>query len=228
MMDLLLQQCKLTPQQKNLLHKAISDGKAKFNEIMANMPKTITKKYVSSLQYDLINEAISNAVDLNKELNLEVIPSKAGGHPYIYVRDNTRNISFVICRLPTSRHIFTPSKYRGEFSQTNFDKLIQLGVREESLTDLEDYQQSFTFDEETVPFGIIIYYDPYKDKIFEGALKPSQSDWIYKEPLTYTPLENLITTEEMITPNGNNENDIPLSFNNIFQSEEDIEINLKI
>lgn len=226
-MDLLLQQCKLTPQQKNLLHTAINEGKTEFKELMAKMPATITNKYVSSLQSDIINEAIRKAVASNTELNLEVVKSKAGGHPYIYVRDNSRNISIVICRLPASRHIFAPSRYRGEFSQTNFDKLIQLGVPEELLND-EDYQTSLTFDEDSIPFGIIVYYDQFKDKIFEGALKPSQSDWIYKEPLTYKSLENLIPTEEKIAHNNSNEIDIPLSFNNIFESDEDIEINLKI
>lgn len=226
-MDLLLQQCKLTPQQKNLFHTAINEGKAKFKEITDIIPSTITKKHVSPLQYDLINDAIGNAVTLNKELNLEVIPAKAGGHEYIYVRENNRNISIVICRLPASRQIFTPSKYRGEFSRTNFDKLIQLGVPEELLTDL-DYQQSFTFSEEIVPFGIIVYYDPNKDIMFEGALKPSQNEWIYKEKLIYTSLENLITPEEFNTPIINNQPEIPLSFNNIFENDEDIEINLKI
>lgn len=226
-MDLLLQQCKLTPQQKNLFHIAINEGKTEFKELMAKMPETITNKYVSSLQSDIINQAIKKAVESNTGLNLQVVKSKAGGHPYIYVRDNLRNISIVICRLPASRYIFAPSRYRGEFSQTNFDKLIQLGVPEELLND-EVYQQSLTFDEEVIPFGIIVYYDQFKDKIFEGALKPSQSDWIYKEPLTYISLENLIPTEETITPNISNEIDIPLSFNNIFESDEDIEINLKI
>lgn len=227
MMDLLLQRCKLIPQQKNLLSTAINKGKSNYKELMAKMPETITDKYVASLQYDLVNEAIRQAVDSNKDLNLEVIKLKAGGHPYIAVRDNIRNISIVICRLPASRQIFAPSKYRGEFSQTNFDKLIQLGVPEELLTDTE-YQQSLNLAEDNIPFGIIVYYDRYKDIIFEGALKPSQNDWIYKEKLTYVSLENIITPEEIITPTITEENNIPLSFNNIFESDEDIEINLKI
>lgn len=226
-MELLLQQCKLTPQVRNLFHKAINDGKSKFKEVTSLIPNTITKKHVSPLQHDIINNEIRNSVDLNKDLNLEVIPTKSGNHEYIYVRDNNRNISIVICRLPASRKIFTPSKYRGEFSSTNFDKLIQLGIPEELIVD-SDYQPSLNFPEENIHFGIIIFYDPNKEIIYEGALKPSQHDWIYKEKIIYTPLENLIPTEKVIKTNINNENEIPLKFHNIFESDEDIEINLKI
>lgn len=222
-MDLLLQQCKLTPSQRYLVVNAINEGKQKFLEIKRLIPKTITDKYSASLQNDLINEAISEAVENDVLNNLIVTNHKSGSHPYIVVRDTVRNISSVICRLPRSRYIFTPSKYRGEFSQSNFDRLIQLGFSFEELVD-ENYQLTINLNNGDAHFGIIVYYDRYNDVVFEGALKPSQNDWIYKDDITEPPAENVIPLNPL-TPTPSD--DILLSVKNIFEMDEEIEVNLK-
>ena len=67
------------------------------------------------------------------------------------------------------------------------------------------YQQSLMLGFENQPFGIIVSYDRDSDLILEGALRPDQEDWIYKEDITESIIRN---TKDIIPLNNYKASDI--------------------
>jgi hypothetical protein len=220
-MNQILNECMLTSEQRHLIVKGIEEGKKEFQAINAILPETITKKHSPFLQSDLINTHVLKSIENNPHLQVKVYPKKAGFHPYIALHDTVRNIYILLSKLPKSKYILNPSGYRGEFSSGNFGRLLDMGIPEGELVGDLTYQESFDFGIENQPFGIVVCYDGKSDVVFEGALRPDQEDWIYKEDITeYINLQrnNLVVVNSYKTTDI----EIPLK-----STEEEIVIKLK-
>ncbi|MBM7542725.1 hypothetical protein [Amphibacillus cookii] len=183
-MDEKIKECMLTDEQKSLILQGIKNGKEKFQEISLLLEETTTKKHTPFMLYDYVNTYVEKIIEDNPHTQMKVYTRKAGWHPYIVIHDAIRNIFILVLKLPEKKYIFEPSGYREEFSLSNFDRLLQEGVPEERLLDQETHQYSLPLGIENQPFGIVVCYDSKSDVAFEGALKPDQEDWIYKEDIT--------------------------------------------
>lgn len=87
----------------------------------------------------------------------------------------------------------------------NFDRLLDLGAPKEELLGDTIYQPSLFLGSDNHPFGIIVSYDRDSDIIYEGALRPDQEDWIYKEDITDSIIRN---TKDIIPLNNYRTSDI--------------------
>lgn len=183
-MDTRIEESMLTDEQRSLILHGIKNGKEKFQEISLLLEETTTKKHTPFMLYDYVNTYVEKIIEANPHTQMKVYTRKAGWHPYIVVHDALRNIFILVLKLPEKKYIFQPSGYREEFSSSNIDRLLQAGVPEEELLDQETYQYSLPLGVENQPFGIVVCYDSKSDVVFEGALKPDQEDWIYKEDIT--------------------------------------------
>lgn len=190
-MNLLIEKCMLTDEQRNLILRGIKEGKQECQSLVALHPETTTKTYLPRIQYDLVNTHVEKIVQDNPHTQMKVYKRKAGFHPYIVIHDTIRNIFILVSKLPKNKYIFNPSKYRGDFASSNIDRLLEMGVSKEELLGETSYQYSLSLGIENQPFGIIVCYDGHSDIVFEGALRPEQEDWIYKEDITdYINLNN--------------------------------------
>ena len=61
---------------------------------------------------------------------------------------------------------------------------MTMGIAEEDLDMDIEYQPSLPFGIEHLPFGLIVSYDREKDLVYEGALQPSQEQWLFNEAVT--------------------------------------------
>lgn len=220
-MNQILNECMLTSEQRYLIVKGIEEGKKEFQSTKELLPNTITKKYSPFFQSDLVNTHVTKMIEDNPHVKMNVYLKKAGFHPYIVLHDSVRNIFILISKLPKDKYILNPSAYRGDFASGNFGRLLDMGMPEEELVGDSPYQESFDFGIENEPFGIIVCYDGKSDIVFEGALRPDQEDWIYKEDITeYINLQrnNLVAVNSYKT----SDIEIPLK-----TTEEEIVIKLK-
>ncbi|MFS0562766.1 hypothetical protein AB1K91_18785 [Terribacillus sp. 179-K 1B1 HS] len=224
-MDRKIKECMLTDEQRSLILQGIKNGKEKFQELSLLLGETTTKKHTPFLQYDLVNTHVEKIIEDNPHTQMRVYTRKSGWHPYIVVHDAIRNVFILILKLPEKKYIFQPSEYRGEFSSSNIDRLLQAGLKEEELfgQDQESYQYSLPLGIENQPFGIMVCYDSRSDVVFEGALKPNQEDWIYKEDIT----EYInINTNDLVKLNNYSLSDIKTTLKDR-KDDEDIVIKLK-
>lgn len=175
----------LLDEQRILIVKGIQEGKKEYQDLTALLPTFTTNTYASRLQYDCINTHIEKMILSHPHTGMRVFKKRAGLHPYIVIHDTVRNIFILVLRLPKNQYIFKPCRYRGDFASSNFDRLLELGASANELL-MKDavYQPSLSFGPEYHPFGIIVCYDRDSDVIFEGALRPDQEDWIYKEDIS--------------------------------------------
>lgn len=204
-----IKECMLTAEQRYLILQGIKNGKEAFQELSQSIPNTVTKKHTPHLLSDLINEHVTRMIEENPHTQMKVYPKIAGFHPYISIHDTARNIFILLSKLPKNKYIMSPSGYRKEFASANLNRLLDMGVPEEEL--LEDvplFQGSLFLGEANQPFGIIVCYDSKSDIVFEGALRPDQEDWIFKEDITdYINL----TTGSLVGLNSHNLEDIKVT-----------------
>lgn len=184
LMNPILEKCMLTVEQRSLILKGINKGKEKYQELCSLLPDTITKKYPPHLLYDLVNTYVAEQIEDNPHTEMRVFPKRAGFHPYIVIQDTIRNIFILVSKLPKNKYIFNPSGFRGEFASSNANRLLEMGMTVGEIYGDTPFQDFLPFGIENQPFGIIVCYDGKKDIVYEGALKPDQEDWFYKQDIT--------------------------------------------
>lgn len=203
-MNPIIEKCRLTDEQKSLILRGIREGKEEFQQISPLIRDTITKKYSPFLQSDLVNTHVANIIEENPHTQMKVLSRKAGFHPYIVIQDTIRNIFILVSKLSKDKYIFNPSGYRGEFAFSNTERLLEMGMTINELYGDTPYQYSLPLGIENQPFGIVVCYDGKNDFVFEGALRPDQEEWIYKEDIsnsitinteTLAPLNNYQSSE---------------------------------
>ncbi|WP_047154598.1 hypothetical protein [Aneurinibacillus tyrosinisolvens] len=222
-MNPLIEKCMLTSEQRNLILRGIQEGKNISKSLIASHPETTTKTYIPRMQYDFVNTYVEKIIQENPHTQMKIYKKKAGLHPYIVINDTSRNIFILVLKLPKNKYIFNPSRYRGDFASSNFDRLLAMGVTQEDLFGDIYYQYSLPVGVENQPFGIIVCYDGHSDIVFEGALRPEQDDWIYKEDIT--DFINL-DSHNLVPINSYNLSDIEIPFKTS-QEDDDIVIKLK-
>ncbi|MEH6986581.1 MULTISPECIES: hypothetical protein [Bacillales] len=204
-----IKECMLSPEQRYLILQGIKNSKEAFRESTQSIPNTVTKKHTPHLLSDLINEHVLRMIEQNPHTQMKVYPKIAGFHPYIAIHDTVRNIFILLSKLPKSKYIMSPSGYRKEFSSANLNRLLDMGVpQDELLKDVPVYQGSLFLGEANQPFGIIVCYDSKSDIVFEGALRPDQEDWIFKEDITD---DINLTTGSLFGLNSHNLEDIKVT-----------------
>lgn len=213
----------LTPEQRHLILQGIKQGKEEFQSITQLHPETITKTYLPRFQYDLVNTYVEKAIQDNPHTQMKVYAKKAGFHPYIVLQDQIRNIFILVLKLPKKKYIFKQSVYRGDFASSNIDRLVGMGVPKGELLGDTPYQESLPLGIENQPFGIIVCYDGKSDIVYEGALRPDQENWLYKENITDYINMNI---DNLVPVNSYNLTDIETTLKTS-QPEEDIVIKLK-
>ncbi|RKJ61170.1 hypothetical protein D7X33_27080 [Butyricicoccus sp. 1XD8-22] len=221
-MNPIIEKCMLTDEQRSLILKGIKQGKKEYEETIAKLPVTITKKYTPFLLSDLVNTHVANQIEDNPHTQLKIIPKIAGFHPYIVIHDTIRNVFILISKLPKNKHIFNPSGYRGDFASSNGDRLFEMGMNLEEIYGETPYQYSLPVGIENQPFGVIVCYDSKNDIVFEGALRPDQEDWIYKVDITDAIN---ISTETLVPINNYQSSDIQISLK--APTEDEIIVKLK-
>lgn len=183
-MNPIIKKCMLTNEQRSLILRGIKQGKEEYKELSALIPDTITKKYSPFFQSDLVNTHVAKQIEDNPHTQMKIFSKKAGFHPYIVIQDTVRNVFILVSKLPKNKNIFNPSGYRGEFASSNAERLLELGMPVDEIYGDNPYQESLSLGIENQPFGIIVCYDGKNDIVYEGALRPDQEDWIYKEDIT--------------------------------------------
>jgi len=181
-MEQIVKGCYLTSEQRQVILQGIMEGKAKFEDLKSQIGHTTTKTGGPRLRYDLINTHVEENIKSNPHLSMEVHVKRSGSYPYIVLHDFLRNKFVLVLRL--QKEIFDPSRYRGENAFSNVDRLMEMGLKLEDLPNDYNHQYSLFLGAEHQPFGIIVCYDAYKDIVYEGALRPDQNDWLYKENIT--------------------------------------------
>ncbi|MDV2581685.1 hypothetical protein [Alkalibacillus haloalkaliphilus] len=223
-MEEIIKNLYLTSEQRKAIAKGIFEGKEEYNMRCSSIGQTITSKYKSGLLYDLVNTSVAQELNSNPHLNLEIYSKYAGFHPYIVLHEKRRNLFVLVLKLPYNKEIFNPSGYRGDFALSNVDRLLEMGVQLEDFADDYSHQYSLPLGIDNQPFGVIVSYDGYKDVIFEGALRPDQQEWLYKEEIT----EHLYLNTNNVThlENSYEENEVKLSLKKP-KDEEEIKLKLK-
>ncbi|WP_027724530.1 hypothetical protein [Tuberibacillus calidus] len=219
----ILEKCMLLDEQRSLIVKGIQEGKKEYQTIKALLPTFTTNTYAPRLQYDCVNTHVEKMILSNPHTQMKVIKKQAGLHPYIVIHDTVRNIFILVSKLPKNKYIYNPCRYRGDFASSNFDRLLELGAPANELLEDSVYQPSLSLGPDYHPFGIIVSYDRDSDMIFEGALRPDQEDWIYKEDIS-----NYITlnSQDIIPLNSYKVDDIEPRLK-VPQEDSDIVIKLK-
>ncbi|MBP1153965.1 MULTISPECIES: hypothetical protein [unclassified Paenibacillus] len=185
-----LEECTLLDEQRSLIVRGIQEGKKEYQSIKALLPEFTTNTYAPRLQYDAVNSHVERMILSNPHTQMKVFKKKAGFHPYIVIQDTIRNILILVSKLPKNKYIYNPSGYRGDFASSNFDRLLDAGAPKEDLMGDTIYQPSLFQGPDNHPFGIVISYDRDSDVIYEGALRPDQEEWIYKEDITDSIIDN--------------------------------------
>lgn len=207
MNEALLQTCSLTPLQQLAITRGIKKGLEALPLYLSNLPVTNTNNYKPKLRGDIINDAIEREILNTPETGLYVEYRRAAFHEYIVLRDVIRQVSILVQNLPKKRHIMQYSRYRGEFSSSNFDRLISMGFSDEEFEqlelDLNDQQTSLPMEPQYFQFCIVVCYDGNlgaDTKIYEGALAPNQEQWIYRKDITDIDLTNVEQLETATEP----------------------------
>lgn len=190
-MEEILVRHQLKIEQRNAIVNAIKKGKEEYLQVEApKMEECPTKKSAPHRLYDVVNKHIVNALKENPNLNMTFESRRSGFHPYIALHDFERNINVLISKLHRGKEILAPSRYRGEFSESNVERLLNEGYPPEKLPQGCVSQATLDLGIETLPFTIIVCYDPKNDIIYEGALMPNQESWIYKLDITDSVVNN--------------------------------------
>lgn len=198
-MNPIIEKCMLSSEQKSLILKGINQGIKVHQECTQLLPETITKKYTPFFLSDLVNTYVANEIENHPHTQMKVMKRKAGFHPYIVIHDTIRNIFILISKLHENQYILTPSGYRGDFASSNGERLQEMGMTLEEIYGESPYQYTLSMGIENQPFCIIVCYDGKSGKIYEGALRPDQEDWIYKIDIT----ESIINTSDNLAPLNN-------------------------
>lgn len=217
-----IEKCMLTSEQRALIVKGIQKGIKDYRDLVALMPVTRTKKHAPHLLYDMVNESVATMIEDNPHTQMNVIPRRAGFHPYIVIHDTIRNIFILVSKLPQKRYIPTPCNYRGEYASANAVRLTDMGMNLDEIYGDTPFQESLSLGIDNQPFGIIVTYDSKQESYFEGALRPDQEDWIYKEDISDSIN---INTEALVPLNNFQLSDIPTPLKTPL--EEDIVVKLK-
>ncbi|WP_134684882.1 hypothetical protein [Brevibacillus migulae] len=204
-MKMYLEKCMLLDEQRSLIVRGIQEGKKEYQSIKALLPSFTTNTYDPRLQYDAVNTHVEKMILNSPHTQMKVFKKKAGFHPYIVIHDSVRNIFILVSKLPKNKYVYNPSGYRGDFASSNFDRLLDMGAPKEELLGDTIYQPSLFQGSDNHPFGIIVSYDRDSDIIYEGALRPDQVDWIYKEDITDAIILN---TRDVIPLNNYRASDI--------------------
>jgi hypothetical protein len=198
MNETLLQACSLTPLQQLAITRGIKKGFGALPGYLSNLPVTGTNNYKPKLRGDIINDAIEREILSMPETGLFVEHKKAVFHEYIALRDVVRQVSILVQNLPSNRQLLPYSRYRGEFSSSNIDRLISVGFSDQEFEqlelDLSGRQTSLPMEPQYFQFCIVVCYDGKKGadtKIVEGALAPNQEQWIYRKDITDIDLANV-------------------------------------
>ncbi|NUU75053.1 hypothetical protein [Paenibacillus xylanilyticus] len=199
-----LAKCMLTDEQRSLIVRGVQEGKNEHQNIKSLLRKFTTNTYDPRLQYDCVNTHVEEIILSNPHTQMRVLKKKAGFHPYIVIQDTIRNIFILVAKLPKNKYIYNPSGYRGDFASSNFDRLLEMGASKEELLGDLTYQTSMALGIENQPFGIIVSYDRDSDIIFEGALKPDQEGWIYKEDITDSIIAHTVDVVPVNVYNSSN------------------------
>ncbi|USK60406.1 hypothetical protein [Peribacillus asahii] len=212
----------LTNEQRALIVKGIQRGIKDYQDLVALMPVTRTKKHAPHLLYDMVNESVATMIEDNPHTLMKVIPRKAGFHPYIVIHDTIRNLFILVSKLPRKKYIPTPCNYRGEFASANAVRLNEMGMSMDEIYGDTPYQESLSLGIDNQPFGIVVTYDSKQESYFEGALRPDQEDWIYKEDIS----DSINIDIDALVPLNNYQlSDIPTPLKTSL--EEDIVVKLK-
>ncbi|WP_191559401.1 hypothetical protein [Metabacillus idriensis] len=222
-MNPILKSCMLSSEQRNLILQGIKQGKDEFQSITALHPATTTRTYLPRFQYDLVNTYVEKVIKDNPHTQMKVYTKKAGFHPYIVIQDQIRNIFILVLKLPKNKYIFNQSEYRGDFASSNIERLVEMGVPKSELVGDTPYQESLPLGMENQPFSIIVCYDGKSDIVYEGALRPDQEDWLYKEDITDYVNMNI---EKLVPVNSYNLTDIEPTLKTP-KADEDIVLKLK-
>lgn len=218
----IVEECRLSSEQRSLIVKGIHRGIKDYQELVALMPVTRTNKHAPHLLYDMVNESVATMIEDNPHTQMKVIPRRAGFHPYIVIHDTLRNIYILVSKLPQKKYVPTPCNYRGEYASANAIRLTDMGMTLDEIYGDAPYQESLSLGIDNQPFGIIVTYDSKQETYFEGALRPDQEDWIYKEDISDSIN---IDTKALVPLNNYQLSDIPTSLKT--PSEEDIVVKLK-
>ncbi|QQE77758.1 hypothetical protein [Alicyclobacillus sp. SO9] len=189
-----VEDCKLLNEQRNVILLGIKKGKEQFQSIRDLLPEFTTRTFAPRMQYDCVNTHVENEVQRNSHLQLKIFKRRAGFHPYLVIQDMVRNIFILVSKLPKSKYIYEPSGYRGDFASSNISRLMGMGASFDQFEDTT-IQSSLPLGTVYQPFGVIVSYDGDSDTVYEGALYPDQSDWIYKDEITDSIVSN---TEEIV------------------------------
>lgn len=221
-MDEIINQLKLSNEQRKCILQAISQGKERFEKTNEMIGETITKKHGPFLQYDLINSEVEANLRENPHLNMEVYSKRSGFHPFIVVHDYVKNIFVLVLKLPRNKKIFNPCTFRGEFASANVDRMVEMGLELDELPKDYTHQASLELGELNQPYGIIVSYDGYEDVVYEGSLRPDQEEWLYQEEIT--EYINLNTSSISHLNQTQTQEEIPLT---VKKQEDNIVLKLK-
>lgn len=217
-----IEKCMLTNEQRALIVKGIQRGIKDYQDLVTLMPVTRTKKHAPHLLYDMVNESVATMIEDNSHTQMKVVSRRAGFHPYIVIHDTIRNIFILVSKLQRKKYIPTPCNYRGEYASANAVRLNEMGMSMDEIYRDTPYQESLSLGIDNQPFGIIVTYDSKQESYFEGALRPDQEDWIYKEDIS----DSINIDIDVLVPLDNYQlSDIPTPLKT--PSEEDIVVKLK-
>jgi hypothetical protein len=217
-----IEKCMLTNEQRALIVKGIQRGIMDYQNLVTLMPVTRTKKHAPHLLYDMVNESVATMIEDNPHTQMKVVSRRAGFHPYIVIHDTIRNIFILVSKLQRKKYMPTPCNYRGEFASANAIRLNEMGMSMDEIYGDTPYQESLSLGIDNQPFGIIVTYDSKQESYFEGALRPDQEDWIYKEDIS----DSINIDIDVLVPLNNYQlSDIPTPLKTPL--EEDIVVKLK-
>ena len=222
LLDTYVKDCMLLDEQRSLILQGIQEGVNEYRTLNGLLPDLATKTYEARFQYDVVNTLVERKIKNNPHTGLKVSRKKAGFHPYIVIYDEIRNKNVLVLRLSKTRYIFNPSGYRGEFASFNFERLLELGAPLDELLGESSYQPFLALELGTPPFGIVIGYDVENGDVFEGALRPDQGDWIYKEDIT-----GLVINTNDVVPLNNYDASADIEPRSKFTMD-DVEIEIKL
>lgn len=221
----------LTKEQRELIIPAIFEGLQSFVEEFSKLRRLKTdKNFISRMRSSYVNTSISEVVEANPKLNMKASEGRSGFYYYTVITDVKRNINILVSNLPNKTHIFNPSGYRYYFASYNIERMFADGFTNEQIginIEVSGSQMSLFTESEYLPFGLVLCYDGKlgnDTKVFEGALQPSQEEWLFKLDVTdYKSLPSNIKTINRVSNDG-----LTLEFNEEALNGEDEIIPLKL
>ncbi len=181
----------LTKEQRSLIIPAVYEGLDNFTSDYSKLRKLKTdQNFYSRMRAAYVNTSITDAVDANPQLNMKAVEARSGYYYYTVITDLNRNINILVSNLPNKTYLFSPSRYRALFASYNIERMFADGFTHEQIgekIDISGSQMSLLTESEFLPLGLVLCYDGRlgrDTRIFEGALQPSQEDWLFKVDVT--------------------------------------------